>query len=495
MSVFAATVNRVAAVCPPLTPCLCVPRRPIATYCWLFVMDNPRAEAAGAKCVADRNRRLLAIDSTNPNTLIAALSRDAVTLDLGTYHLCCLAGLHLRANRATIASFADEEIVDLFEQVCDIVEPGADNPRKRATHAIQRLRDQRMLVRVDGAGVARAGEYAMTRLAAAVVESYLNDEVLTRESLTLLTRTLLAHLAEVKAAAARAESLQAWTDGVIGPLNVTIGELIHGIDRRRRGLDASQEQVQAKIAGLIKADWFHAVDEAQSLLDVTTATLHELNEVLLRDTHHFVALLQEVQDLAEAAGMPEAQEACQRVIEHVDGIASWGDARQRTWSAYYQYVHRYLRDVVRLDPDRALSQRVRDQLAAWTGQPFHLHVARSPSLQLLRDVSARVDRPAVTRERAEREHAPVDVAVGSDEIDLEVLVREALGDGATSLAEVTSAVLTAVPVDQHFRSTGRVAALVARLARPSGERERPWVAVADAIEIEQWAVPAQGRRA
>jgi hypothetical protein len=84
-------------------------------------------------------------------------------LDLGTYDLCCLAGLHLRANRATIASFGDEEIVDLFEQVCDIVEPGADNPRKRATHAIQRLRDQRMLVRVDGAGVARAGEYAMTR--------------------------------------------------------------------------------------------------------------------------------------------------------------------------------------------------------------------------------------------------------------------------------------------------------------------------------------------
>jgi chromosome partition protein MukF len=79
-----------------------------------------------------------------------------------------------------------------------------------------------------------------------------------------------------------------------------------------------------------------------------------------------VALLQEVQDLAEAAGMPEAQEACQRVIEHVDGIANWGDARQRTWSEYYQYVHRYLRDVVRLDPDRALSQRVRDQLAAWS---------------------------------------------------------------------------------------------------------------------------------
>jgi chromosome partition protein MukF len=427
----------------------------------------------------------------DPNTLIASLSRDSVSLDLGTFHLCCLAGLHLRANRATIAAFGDDELVDLFEQVCDIVEPGADNPRKRATHAIQRLRDQRMLVRVDGAGVARVGEYAMTRLAAAVVESFLDDEVLTRESLTLLTRTLLAHLAEVKAAAARADGRQAWIDEVIGPLNVTVGELIHGIDRRRRGLDAAQEQVQTDIAGLIKADWFRAVDDAQTLLDVTTETLHELNEILLRDTHHFVALLQEVQDLAESADMAEAQEACQRVIEHVDGIANWGDARQRTWSEYYQYVHRYLRDVVRLDPDRALSQRVRDQLAAWTGQPFHLCLARSTSLRLLRDVSSRVDRPAVTRDRADREHAPADVAVGSVEIDLETLVRQALGDGAQTLTAVTSAVLVAVPVDQHFRATGRVAALVARLARPSGEHERPWVVVTDALEIEQWAVPAQ----
>jgi chromosome partition protein MukF len=105
-----------------------------------------------------------------PNTLIAALSRDKVCLNLDTFDLCCLAGLYLRADRAALASFEDELLVDLFEQVCDVVEPGAERPRKRATHAIQRLRDQHMLTRVDGAGVVHAGEYALTRLAAAVVE-------------------------------------------------------------------------------------------------------------------------------------------------------------------------------------------------------------------------------------------------------------------------------------------------------------------------------------
>ena len=342
----------------------------------------------------------------DPNTLVAALSRDQVSLELSTFDMCCLAGLYLRADRDALASFADDALIDLFEQVCDMVEPGAENPRKRATHAIQRLRDQRMLARVDGGGVVRAGEYTLTRLAAAVVEYFLADEALTRESLTLLTRTLLGQLAEVKAAASRADSPEAWSSQIIGPLRVTVGDLVGGIDRRQRGLDAAQEQVQKDIANLLQADWFGAVDEAQSLLDTTTATLAELNEVLLRDTHQFVALLQEIHDLAEAAEVVEAQEAAQRVIEHVDRIAVWGDARQRAWSEYYQYVHRYLRDVVRLDPDRALSQRVRDQLAGWTSSRFHLVVTRAQSIRLLRDVSPRIERPAVTRDRADRDRPP-----------------------------------------------------------------------------------------
>lgn len=371
---------------------------------------------------------------SDPTTLVAALSRDQVTLQLGTFDLCCLAGLYLRADRDALASFDEEAVLDLFEQVCDMAEPGADNPRKRATHAIQRLRDQRMLARVDGAAVVRTGEYALTRLAAAIVEYFLADEALTRESLTLLTRTLLGQLAEVKGEASRAQTPEAWRDRVVGPLRVTVGDLVGGIERRQRGLDAAQEQVQQDIAGLLQADWFGAVDEAQNLLDTTTNTLAELNEVLLRDTHQFVALLQEVHDMAEAAGRIDAQEAAQRVIEQVDRIAVWGDARQRAWSDYYQYVHRYLRDVVRLDPDRALSQRLRDQLAGWTGNPFHLVLASAPSIRVLRDASPRVDRPVVMRPRADRERPPDDVPAYDGELDLDALVLAALEAGAVSLS-------------------------------------------------------------
>ena len=194
----------------------------------------------------------------DPSRVIASLARDKVNVSLNTGDLCFLAGLYLKADKAALASFEEDALIDMFEQICDVVEPGAENPRKRATHAIQRLREQRMLARVDGAGIVRAGEYALTRLAAAVVEDFLADEALTRESLTLLTGTLRAQLAEILASAKKAQGDEVWRTTVAGPLRVTVGDLVAGIERRQRGLDAQQEEVRAEITKILSADWFNA---------------------------------------------------------------------------------------------------------------------------------------------------------------------------------------------------------------------------------------------
>jgi chromosome partition protein MukF len=427
--------------------------------------------------------------AADPNRLVAALARDAINLDLKTVDLCFLAALYLRADRAALASFEEAQLVDLFEQVLEVVEAGADSPRKRATHSIQRLREQRMLARVDGAGLVKAGEYTLTRLAAAVVDYFLADEALTRESLTLLTGTLRAQLAEILSAAkAAADDGESWRQRVIAPLRVTVADLIQGIERRQRGLDAQQEAVQTEIAALLQADWFGAVDRCQALLDTTTTTLKELNEVLLRDTHHFVALLQDIQTTAAVAGNAEAEQVAQRVIEQVDRIAAWGEGRQRSWSGYYQYVHRYLRDVVRLDPDRALSQRLRDQISGWPQAQFFTAVATAAPIRLLRPLEARVDRPVVMRPRAERE-VELSFVVPSDLfVDLEQRIQAAVAGGATDLATITAHVLADLPLHTHYPAAGRVAEVVARTLPLSTARERPWRAVGAALEIEDWTL-------
>lgn len=126
-------------------------------------------------------------------------------------------------------------------------------------------------------------------------------------------------------------------------LRVTVGDLVGGIERRQRGLDGQQEEVQCQIGELLQADWFGAVEQCQALLEAMAGTLQELNEVLLRDSSHIQALLQEVQQAAATVDATEAEEAAQRVGEQVDRMAAWGASRQQAWSGYYQYVHRFLR--------------------------------------------------------------------------------------------------------------------------------------------------------
>lgn len=418
--------------------------------------------------------------------VIASLHRDNVHLDLKTVDICFLVALHARADRSGLSCFEEDVLLDVFEQVCDAVEADADNVAKRATHAIQRLRDQRLLARVDGAGVVRAGEYALTQLALGIIRFFQADEALTRESLTLLTKTLLASLAEAKANARQASSPEQWREGVIGPLRVTVGDLVGGIERRQRGLDLQQEQVQKRIGDLLQEDWFGAIDQCQSLLDETTSTLAELNTVLLSDTNQIQAILSDIEQLAADAYMPDAEQTVHRVGEQVDRVAAWGGARQRAWSDFYQYVHRFLRDVVRLDPDRAISERLRSRLAEWPNQPFYLVTSRTPSIRLLRETTDRVERPPVWQPSRDRERRIEDVLPESDLVTLEDRVRQALAQHPERLADVLEHVLPEVPPSQRYVSVGRVAWQVAKEARPHSPHERDWKPVLNQIEIEDW---------
>jgi chromosome partition protein MukF len=423
----------------------------------------------------------------HPDQIVAAIGERKPSLELGPVDICFLVALQVKAEAANLTSFTESQHEDVFALASAAVQPEADQVRRRATHAIQRLRAQRLLSRVDGQGVVRTGEFALSRLGGAIVEFYLEEDVLTRASLALLTGSLRTAIADVLASARAAETPEQWRDGVAGPLAVSIAELIAGIERRQRGLDFQQEDFQAEIRRLLEADWFGALDRCQELLESTSATLHELNAVLLRDSSVLLGLLHDIEELAVAANAVEAEAAAHRLMDQIDRSVAWGAARQRAWSEYFQYVHRYLRDVVRLDPTRALTQRLRDQLAG-LGQKFALAHAGAPPIRILRTVATPRDRAPVVRPRAPREKDPVVEAPEDPQLVLDAKVQRALDGGARALSRVTSEVTAELAGGERFLEAGRIAHTVAQLAKVKSEVERPWVAVGDDLEVEDWAV-------
>jgi chromosome partition protein MukF len=159
-------------------------------------------------------------------------------------------------------------------------------------------------------------------------------------------------------------------------------------------------------------------------------------------------------------------------------------------------VHRYLRDVVRLDPDRALSQRLRDQLAHFGhAARSHLVVAHAPSIRLLRPLEARGERPPVERPHALREAAPETVSPEDERLALDALVRALLG-GQGHPGSVSERILpdAAEPLDATTRAPGGFVTAVAPPSAKVARVERPWERVWQSLGgIEAGDVPIEVR--
>ena len=432
----------------------------------------------------------------DPKHVLALLAEQKLSLELSTLDLCFIAFLALKSEQLNLSAFGEEQLGDAFEQVCLALEPETENVKTRATHAIRRLREQRLLARVDGAGVRRAGEYALTRLATGIVEFYVDSEPLTRESLTLLSRTLMLSLTEILAAAREARDPEAWQARVVAPLRITVSDLVRGIEARQRGLDLEQEDFQRRISQLLSADWFGSIAECQELLESTASTLSELNEVLLRGSHELLALLQDLLNVVTESGDTgdtDPERAVLHVIEQVDRIGAWGRNRQQAWTEYYEYVHRYLQDVVRFDPARALTERLKKLLLTPEGRSYSLTLAHAPALRMLREVKPPENPPPVRRPKKDlvvepeaRPSAPDPEALLANQIEA------LLAEGVTELSELTQRMTEGLPDAERFVVTGRIAKVLAKVARPLSKSERPWVAIDQNLAIEQWQVASKG---
>ncbi|MES2641359.1 MAG: condensin subunit MukF [Myxococcota bacterium] len=417
----------------------------------------------------------------------ARLRTQNVSIALSTADLCCL--LVLRVREADAAALLERDVLDLLTSVHDQF-PEADNPRKRATHGLQRLREQRLVTLVSLGGLAREGEYSLSGLGRAIVDFFVEDAKLTKESLKVLTATLAAQLTRVRDDARAATTPEQWDEKVVVPITVASRSLLEGIERRTRGLDEDQEAVRADIARLLTERWLEAMEQTQVLLQATTARLEELRDVILEEQKGLEAILDDIEGLAQSAGAGRAERAVGELVADLLRLSGWAVKRHDEWSAYYQAMLQTLRSLVRLDPDRALTQRLRDSLQGWPDRPWTLDVAPRLRIRVLRPVEQVVDRPLV--ERTHRAEEEVERVPATAAVPLEALVLRAVDAGATTLAGVLREVLPEVPVEARFRDAGRVAEILATKALVQTPLERDWVHVKDGLTVEDWRV--EGRR-
>lgn len=432
------------------------------------------------------------------HTFIAKLAKNETNLKIPTYDLCCLAALHLKKKETT---FREEEIIHLFEDISETVTPNIENKGIQISSTLSRFQRQQLLFRVDVTNSLSEGEYVLTQLAIGIVSFFEDSEKLTQESLVLLTKTLQSKLSEIKGNAARIVRDEKWISNVINPLQVIVSDLVSGIARRQRGLEKKQTEIKTQIENLLHEKWADAIDASIELLDGMRKTLNEVYTILQIEAPQLINTLQDIEDLADefiekSAEKNEVKVALfeiQKTIKRIKELEKWAEIRSAIWSAYYQRIHRYIQDIIRIDPKRAFSTRLTKQLIHWKNDSFSLRVLESSSLKVFREITQKTKKTPVVRKK--QEEVVLEETTLDEELfnDLESLVLSALKENMErGLAELTEIVLQKVPKETRFRAAGRVAALVVKHCNVTSKREPSWVTISpdknDRLEIEQWEI-------
>ncbi len=284
------------------------------------------------------------------------------SLQLDREESAFLAGIYTWLAINPDPTLDEDQLRNIFRIVSEVANGDPSSTAQRATAAIARLREQRLLVRTDTAGIIRGGEYSLSRMGNAIAELFGEQGGLTRQNLVIIMAQIRAGLGQIKIAAESGGDREHWESLVSGPLKLTVAELIEGIERRQQSMDVQQEEIRERIGAMLEESWFEAVDSCERLLGATSEALQELHRVLIHEIEGMSSLLNEIEELCEKGAQNESMEAINHVRRQIERIGSWGESRFAAWSEYYQNVHEFIRSVISVDPDRAIRARLRDAI-------------------------------------------------------------------------------------------------------------------------------------
>jgi chromosome partition protein MukF len=363
-------------------------------------------------------------------------------------------------------------------------------PDRSVSHALARLREQQLLVRIDPAGLVQSGEYTLTQLGRAVVAGFMVREGLTRETLEVIMSRIRVDLGSVRDAAQGGGDAIHWCRRVQDPLRITVTGLIELIHRRQRTMDLHQKRIREDISSLLKKNWLDAVSSCEVLLDDTARTLRDLHRALTREVERTTTMLQDIHELAYHAGETDALKALNHVRDQLDRVNDWGESRFRAWSEYYQKVHAFIRTVIQVDPDQALRARLRDAIHDYGDPVWGLLSVRQLPFRHFRELATYVDNAPVSRSIHDRLEMPEHDEREIKMIDrLESLLAQHIQDGERlNLKHLLERCSDQTSREELYALAGDLADWLLKQGQPTPRRELGWTPVASLIEIQDLTV-------
>ncbi len=327
-----------------------------------------------------------------------------IQLNVSREDIAFITGIHtsLEIDRTYSLAYADLE--NIFDIVSEISMGNRETISLRTQSAVERLLKNQLLLRVDGGGISGTPTYDITRLGKAIVGFLTENETLTRQNLTIITKRIIGILAEIRRALESSGSQRFWEEDVLLPMRHVIGELLEAVERRQSGLDKEQEEVRTQISTLLEKNWLDALEACESLLDTTSETLQELYHTLLAENTAIKQGLNEIYEQADSQGQRDVLDTIDGIYHRLDQLELWGKERVSSWSQYYRRVNDFLQSIVRFDPNREYSQKLKEGILEFPKDPWFVTVIDPQFYKTMREISFTPKKQRVARILIDHEH-------------------------------------------------------------------------------------------
>ena len=429
-------------------------------------------------------------DHQSPSSVPEAVSRafqSGMKLHLNSEDIAFIAGIQTYINVEHSFSLEFSDLEKIFYIVTEVARSSQDNLSQRTHNAVERLLKNQMIIRVDGGGISHRPVYDITQLGKAIVAFMTSNEKLTRQNLTIISSRIISVLADIRRSLTNSGTQNFWEEKVLMPLGVVVSELLEAIEKRQKGLDIEQQEVRAEISELLEKKWMEALEACESLLSTTSGTLQELYRTLLSENSTIKMGLNDIYEQAEKNSQSKVLDIVEKIYNRLDQLEQWGKERVASWSQYYRRVNDFLQSIVRFDPNRELSHRVKEQIRAYPEEPWYLRMIEPTTYRTIRDINLTTKKAPVTRDL--QAIAESDTLIDDDGNRLLDLIIEDVkqlmkNDNPLDLADILKPYFSKYSVDQVYPHIGTLMDLILKEVNSLPEGSVEWILPVPELEMQ-----------
>jgi chromosome partition protein MukF len=387
---------------------------------------------------------------------------------------------------------SESELANFFQTIDRLESKEPTGTQARARAAINCLQKSNIIVRSDCGGLSALEPiFSLTSLGRAVGEVITRNLQFDKETLKAIISEAIVRMSEIAGSAKNATSNDEWRSLVTVPVRDFVEGAFERILRYQSSLDLRHEAVREEIFNLVQTKADQAIDPCVKLLDQSMQTIVELRDTLLGSLNKAEEIALDILLQARDAENVDAMAAVNGILKRTNQIGEWTHARMEAWSLHYQNAQSFLRNVVRVDPNRQGAERLKNFIRMFDENTACMSVFREPAILHLNTSFLVAPPKRPTRQRE-------DFAIGELEMEAGMAARIATGitDRVKANLEIRDSVrfseiltsLESVPWQELHLATGIAMQSLLSSHEIAAIQDYAWTKVRGTAEIQDMEI-------